>query len=239
MSKTVSLLALPRELRDEIYAHVLYPPSSFSYYIPSSPSLPGICQTNRQLRHETLPVYISLSKIRFVNTTNTEEVQRWLSEFEVNGQFGDIYAVVHSVEVCWLGERNADREMQFLQRCNNLRDLKIHLRIDVSTRNAQEDEDEDRAMARNPVFKTNTLQEVLATHHLAMILNSTSLEKLEFLLTDVPGYNSLRKSMRERWAFMGRLNDWFVEQWALLGKRNVEVRCEVEIDESDDSFLFD
>jgi hypothetical protein len=231
MSKITTLFTLPRELRDQIYAYALYPPFPWSYDIPYSYDFPGICQTNRQLYYETLPVYISFSMIQFYNTAKTLEIQDWLSELQVTGQFGNIYAVVRSVKIWMLEEKNADREMQFLQRCTSLRELNIHLYIEVPSGDIGEDE--DRVMAKDRALKTVTLQEVLATHRLAAILDCTRLEKLELILPKIPGHNSLPQSVKERQAFMGILKDWFVEQWALMGKRNVEVRWDVQEDDSD------
>lgn len=61
------LLALPRELRDQIYDHAF---REMSYDIGGTSKLPGLLTANRQLYAEAMKPFFNLTTFRFGNVEN-------------------------------------------------------------------------------------------------------------------------------------------------------------------------
>lgn len=79
-----ALLYFPREIRDQIYEYAMWNDEPFAVSCPNVNNIlspPAICFTSRQMREETIPVFLSNTEIKLdENPSATPSVFYWLTQ---------------------------------------------------------------------------------------------------------------------------------------------------------------
>ncbi|KAF2683544.1 hypothetical protein K458DRAFT_418535 [Lentithecium fluviatile CBS 122367] len=114
---TFSILALPRELRSQIYTFALVSPFPFWWPAPSSPKhnvALGLLTANKQVHEEATPILYSLNKFLFTHPSDCNIFRVISSPFSEN--ITSVYLRIREKDVklwtSYLGSTLAERSMQ-------------------------------------------------------------------------------------------------------------------------------
>lgn len=234
----ISLLSLPRELRDEIYRHVLKPPFTSTFdnmtngnndkdimnpiitgpdFETLFPSLPPICRISKQLYHETTPLYLSHCTLHFSDAKSTIFLLQWLFEFGPS-----VHRYIQRLRLDEFTEASACLLHALLPQLKSL--ITLHLSLYTSTPTS-------RPIRYNSA-EDISLPSLISSHRLDRILELDRLESLTFVFRDL--FES-----REKEHLCHMLKGWFWNEFCRRGRMGVSVRHSLGQGESDsdsDSF---